>query len=484
MPSPEYIFAALSNRLIHKEREGHAFRGNQYTGGIQGSGRGLLTGVLNSVERVGIAGRSELSTTPENDTTIEEPREMREHNLPKLQAKIATMNRKAKKLGVPEARLTVSEPYLVPDALRADGHNFKDGDIRTYTSFVKVSVDTPVIKLNGWRVVASVVLDAPEGEPQVVRTVPGEVSDPAWTYTTDKCDQCHIPSKGRKKIVMLKNDDGRTAQVGSSCLKDFTGHDANALLYWADHDPRESIIMLDNSLDNTAKPTPVYTTADILAVAATIIRRRGYVSVSAAGIGNTSTKVRINEWFNAANKGLHEEEGIEDNSGKLAERILPEDYETANAALEWAKSLQIDGNPNDYLRNLAVLASRPNATWRDVGYLSSLITAHKKSLEEAPVAAAVASVSAPKTEVPLTGVREFFTGTVLGYKTVDTGYGLTTKVRFLDDRGFTLWGTDPKAGENIGDRITFEAKVTGVSDSDPTFGFFQRPSKAKDLPAQ
>lgn len=47
------------------------------------------------------------------------------------------------------------------------------------------------------------------------------------------------------------------------------------------------------------------------------------------------------------------------------------------------------------------------------------------------------------------------------------------------DAGWKVYGTVPGSIDaKRGDHITFEAQVT-VSDDDPKFGFFKRPTKAK-----
>ena len=84
--------------------------------------------------------------------------------------------------------------------------------------------------------------------------------------------------------------------------------------------------------------------------------------------------------------------------------------------------------------------------------------------------------------VPVTDERIQFTGEVI--KTTFKDYvlpnGMQTssqKCTVKDDRGFVVWGGD--VGEK-GDRITFMATVT-VSDKDPKFGFFKRPTKIQQI---
>jgi hypothetical protein len=76
--------------------------------------------------------------------------------------------------------------------------------------------------------------------------------------------------------------------------------------------------------------------------------------------------------------------------------------------------------------------------------------------------------------------RHAFEGVALGFKDVENYYGMTTKMVFRDDRGFTLYGTAFATDDGYvkGDRVAFHATVS-VSDDDPTFGFFKRPTKGR-----
>ena len=84
--------------------------------------------------------------------------------------------------------------------------------------------------------------------------------------------------------------------------------------------------------------------------------------------------------------------------------------------------------------------------------------------------------------VPVTDQRIQFTGEVI--KTATKHYFLpngmevcSLKCTVKDDRGFVVWGGD--VGDK-GDRVTFMATVT-VSDNDPKFGFFKRPTKIEKI---
>lgn len=81
--------------------------------------------------------------------------------------------------------------------------------------------------------------------------------------------------------------------------------------------------------------------------------------------------------------------------------------------------------------------------------------------------------------IPVFAGRAQIEGEVVSVKTVDTLYGVTIKMVVKAAAGWKVYGTVPAGIDvNRGDIISFDAKVT-VSDDDPKFGFFSRPTKAK-----
>lgn len=72
------------------------------------------------------------------------------------------------------------------------------------------------------------------------------------------------------------------------------------------------------------------------------------------------------------------------------------------------------------------------------------------------------------------------TGRIVSLKLHENDYGVREVMTVLDDRGFKLWGTQPRSlySAKVDDRVTFMATVER-SDRDETFGFFKRPTKAQ-----
>lgn len=91
----------------------------------------------------------------------------------------------------------------------------------------------------------------------------------------------------------------------------------------------------------------------------------------------------------------------------------------------------------------------------------------------------------------LTG-KQIITGTVLSTKYVESQFGGSLKMLVRDDRGFKVWGSVPRSLTQGDDgfysqlandtRVKFTATVE-VSNDDPCFGFFKRPTKAEAISA-
>ena len=78
----------------------------------------------------------------------------------------------------------------------------------------------------GWTFLAALDFDQDSG--LIVRTAPGIESVDRSLVRDGECDHCHI-KRYRKTCYLVKHEDGRQLQVGSTCLKDFLGHNINAV---------------------------------------------------------------------------------------------------------------------------------------------------------------------------------------------------------------------------------------------------------------
>jgi len=113
-----------------------------------------------------------------------------------------------------------------------------------------------------------------------------------------------------------------------------------------------------------------------------------------------------------------------------------------------------------------------NLSEKQINYIRILV--NKINNREAEEARRKAELEAA---APCPSGRIVIEGTVLSVKVDEGGmYGPVTKMLVKHDTGWKVWGTRP-SGSNVerGDRVSFTGTVT-VSDKDPKFGFYSRPT--------
>jgi hypothetical protein len=131
---------------------------------------------------------------------------------------------------------------------------------------------------------------------------------------------------------------------------------------------------------------------------------------------------------------------------------------------------------------------------QDYGWLSFPLSLYatlmrKGTLSDAQVNAARSSATrehirevkraeALKDASPVPSGRERVTGVITKLDISSYGPHAREVMTVCDDRGFKVWGTQPRAlyDAKVGDRVTFEAALE-PSDRDQYFGFFKRPTR-------
>jgi hypothetical protein len=134
------------------------------------------------------------------------------------------------------------------------------------------------ISLGGWSLLGRV--DAlPDGTPIVARAPGTETRSLPLIAATDTCDHCG-KRRRRTETFVVAHEDGRTAQVGRNCLRDFLGHDPARLLAWYRY--------VDEELDefegfaSSAARERLFLTAEVLDLASRVVAHGGFLSKSKA----------------------------------------------------------------------------------------------------------------------------------------------------------------------------------------------------------
>lgn len=351
-------------------------------------------------------------------------------NLSLAQAKIEKMNKRARKLGVPELVLTVvegSEQFI------------KDGN----DTFKKIDVTLTgeTVKLAGWHFAAT-IQHTEDGN--IVRSVPGQDIDTMPYRTVEPlCEHCN-QLRRRNDTYIVVNDEGETKQVGSSCLRDFLGVDPASALWMA-----QFLIDLDAEFESEwneggGRATNYMNIKDYLAWVSASIRNSGWMSRS---------KARWSGELATADDAM----SVWDWKGKGPRPYTPDekDVETAEKALEWIRSMENAAETaNDYIYNLYVSTKQNYITWRETGLVASLVQAYSRQMEQEIQARKEAAVSEWVGEIKQ---RREFTLTVESVRYNDGMYGVTYQTKMVDADGnvFMWW-----ASKELDQGETYTGKAT------------------------
>ena len=186
--------------------------------------------------------------------------------LTELGERIAKLNKKAVKLGTEAITLTVSDEHAqeVTREMRPPTDSVAaallavEGTTRDYVervtdyTFVIVNGETPMIA--GWVFVATLDHEADEGADEAVgiRRAPVgtflvnrigeeaaaavETADlTAYRHASNDCDHCGFNRRRKQTYVLYEVATGELRQIGSTCLKDYTGaHNPERIAAWAE----------------------------------------------------------------------------------------------------------------------------------------------------------------------------------------------------------------------------------------------------------
>lgn len=396
----------------------------------------------------------------------------------KVQAKVKKFNKAAAKVGAPAISLTIENERDVTEVNEAGLIEVVDR-VADFT----VAWEGEIVLPGGWRFLAAIDHLGEAGN--IVRPFVREDEEAAedafaaYFEAEPHCDHCGT-NRDRKMTVVIEDEDGVRKQVGTSCLRDFLGHDPKNVLWVIENDPTSDE---DDFFGGFGVPS-FPPARQVLNQAAACVRVLGWTPKSAPE-WKTSTVSSVD--FNLNPPSKMERSEIE--AHREFAPVTFQDRETVQRAFEWLADDERSGN-SDYIRNLRTVCMSDFVLPKYQGLLVSLIGAYERAIgkeaERRAREAAERARRATAAPVPVTDERLRFEGTVVKVaKQEGFTYNSPTRtvITVLDDRGFKVWGTAPSAIDHkieVGTKVAFDAKVE-VSDRDETFGFFKRPTKAEVL---
>lgn len=332
-------------------------------------------------------------------------------NLPRLEARIAAIAKRAGKLDVPPPSLEIVEESFVPVPGRPEEK------MRAFV--VEVSGEAP--RINGW-IFSGVIDHDPAGN-----LVKGRVPQHYWT-SEPCCDHCR-ENRQRKETYILRDaaDAERHMQIGTSCLKDFLNSEdpieAARLAQWI-FALRDELGEFEDGA-STGFTDSYFSSGRVLALAAATIREDGAYVRAEESESRLSTADVVRANFSPRCPP------------DVRVTVRPEDEATAQSTLEWLRSDEVAqrATTSSYLLNLRSLASRECVRFKDMGILVSAVKAlhdHQARLLRDRLAARNSAHVGEK------GQRLELDATLIDTRSFEGQWGIKRLHRFVDSEGRSL----------------------------------------------
>ncbi len=344
-----------------------------------------------------------------------------ECNLDRLTDRIEKLNRRARRLNVPEIafitrpdhiryeveQLTTGQEIggrptnlcwrtsiektpvadLPPGAYLANAFTPTGRAMQWYV----VEVDGAAPTLTGWTFVA--VLEPVQTDDgttlNIIQTLPGETCPESFRTAVGRCDHCHATRK-RNQTFVVRHESGAHKCVGRQCIKDFLGYHADpdslcaiaemlaelnsACTEAQDDEDRTGGAYRDSSYDLTR----------FLTLTACRIRLFGWISRTTAREAyppKVATADAILFLLGPTPAGRDARQ--EWDEMRAAHIETQEDTQTAEAAIDWTRDLPpAELETSNYLANINVVVRTGIVGRKTAGLAASILAAHAKAQEK------------------------------------------------------------------------------------------------------
>lgn len=370
-----------------------------------------------------------------------------EANLPTFNRRIEKLNKRARKLGVPEIQV---EQIGIEDRKVN-----KDSSATYRVIFVKVFGAAP--KIAGWTFIATIHPVSDENGALIgneVRPVPGQEIPAQYRNATLHCDHCHTDRR-RNDVFVVRNEAGETKQIGRNCLRDFLGH-TNPEMYAALAEMiRDAHDFAEDSEEYCGGGHGKYRVPldEVLTKSACLIRCEGWLAKSKAGIGESCTSSEVFGWlFDPKWRSSDKWHGVKP-------QITEADKHTADEVEEWLQA--IDPNTdNDYMYNLSLLGRAKMIEQRQVGIAASAISSFLREQEREINRRKLADLHKASAYVGELKQRLEFNLTLEFTREYSSDFGVTTLYKFVDESSNVIvWWSSNNLEIEVGQTVTVKATI-------------------------
>ena len=362
--------------------------------------------------------------------------EIHEDNMPRLEKKLATIQRKCTKYGCPFEYRNIGETF------RKEKVNGTEITLR----FIVIEV-AGAVRVGDWRFIGTIEHDTPMNR---IGQYAQDVELPKEYFTTRPiCDHCNTNRARKDTYIIQSVENGEFKQVGRACMKDYTkGLSAEAAASW---------VSLHDSLIEGFEPSGMsnvfyYEVLDVLTTAISVVDTFGYVKTKNdyGDVNTDSTKNNVVDYL-AKNKTFLK---------FVAEKemVAPETNEDrAKEILTWALGQEEDYG---YMTNLMSILRREHCEYKHIGLIVSAVASHRRAIEKIERVERAKRERLETQHVGEVGQRiTFKVESLYCLTSYDTGWGTTCIYRITDaNANIYIW----KTGKFLPHEETIGSNITGT----------------------
>lgn len=353
-----------------------------------------------------------------------------ESNIERLEKKLTTISNKCQKYGCSFTYEVIGEQYIEKE----------EGIVRRY-----IEIETEgIAKVNDWVFVATI--DFNENGNIVRKCGNIEVEVPERYYTSEPvCEHCNTKRSRKDAYIVMNTETGEFKQVGRSCLKDFTcGLSAELIAQY--------IAAFDCMIEGEAvaggwHATEYLDTKEYLQYVVECINHFGYYGTQS----ERSTKSRAYDYLMANAGKIYHKQHLQKLLKEMEEVSFNHNTEEVKEVVEKALAWIAEQNEdNNYIHNVKVLAAQQYITYKDMGFVASLIATYNKAMQIEMKRREQQKVESNSTFVGNVGERVTFEAeTIECVASWNTQFGMTFVYKMADAEGNVYtW----KTGKNVANK--------------------------------
>jgi len=314
-------------------------------------------------------------TKNQNESDIENIFEIPMVNLEGFLKSIKKLQNRADKLEFAKIKVTIGQTIIK--------HKTTEGGFREKVQYVEVFVDGTAPIIDGWMFVAALEFSSEFGMlikkiPNVDKTIPEKyLIDNGDAYL---CEHCEHKRKRNKAYIVINIETDEWKQVGSSCVKDFTGHVTPTRLasYWKMLQQVEEFSEEYEKMSH--EEIGIYGLVEYISHVSALIKRIGYTSKKKANEeGLEPTTQTIKKWYRY--KELRQDP-LFSRREELFEKLSVDqsDIDLAEKVIEYMTKLDDDiCFKNEYMMNLRNIAKAGTVPRYHTGFAASMISTYERN---------------------------------------------------------------------------------------------------------